>query len=322
MVRRLFFLLGAVLVISSLSLSISYAANAAAEPPCENVVIPGCEQCHPGADFAVSGFVDRTVACVKCHNRLFDLFGNCDHGCTPEVILGHSSVETIHGVDAVVAYPPVYNVGTNEVHSGGTVGGVCTNCHLGMADCKTCHTDVPHETHGTGLYPPPSVAVSTGDSYFNPDLSCANALCHGVLGTGFVGRPSCGNCHGDPDGPSSAHQVTNHAMLDCVACHTNAQTTLDASIHGVDRGNIPCWDCHGSEFATIFSPDDAATFMANPCERCHDGKIKMGGGTNKGCLPCHFRDPACSFSGRWNGFAGSTSWGHNLQEKTSGGKIK
>lgn len=226
-----------------------------------------CLQCHglSGiADHKVSFTVDVTAgstadlsSCRNCHQRThfeggpvetpYGFFMTADSPFTPA-----PDVHAFHGSESF------RRVGCSAL------------CHS-VADCRACHTSVPHGGHGN--LTEPYLRVSTAGELSSSKLvECANDYCHTRLppgdGSGDVvgdepheeGWPRCAGCHGgNPPRYDTEDRTKFHGYK--------------TEAHTPDTLRMTCLRCHGGN-ALVPNHEEYAGRVDPPlesvCEVCHN----------------------------------------------------
>jgi hypothetical protein len=197
-----------------------YKAGAKGEEDCISCAIGGCTSCHiePKGDIKVKGwnfnhkkYIERGVACEKCHMSVIQGDGHVPEGkCLechnePELLAAKYSSQLLHRK----------HVTDHKI------------------ECSTCHTPLRHEI---GQIPTITHFPSNCDK-------CHSKEVHGgpkeiYQGTGGIGLP---------DSPSLMF-MTN---VDCIACHRRSETgkaALHTTKYEEKVIGEACIDCHGEGF--------------------------------------------------------------------------
>ena len=174
----------------------------------------------------------------------------------------------------------------------------CTSCHgsgVGGAkmkpathisttqDCIVCHV-----ASGTGC---PNCTTFLG-AVFSHQPGIYSAFPAAAPAT-----PTCGSCHLTGVGGAKTYSASHIATsLDCIACHSNANTQCPSCVNFVTGG--AAYNHSPSPYATF-----PTTSPASPlCSSCHNGSTATG--TNAGhmligatdCSACHLSSPGCNLA--------------------------
>ncbi len=184
-----------------------------------------CSNCHH-VDFQPSK-MSRKTNCWTCH-------GTADHA------MGKYTQTYVPGVgwfrdngDYLSSNATLIHSKHNGVNGYNTTG--CDTCHA-QADCRLCHNNVNHVSHGSPDYTAPLYSYSDGTRLRTPTgwgatlstpISCSLSQCHKWWTTGGPVYPTsatkslCLNCHSDPHGtqPSSNDEAG-------VICNPNVNPAL------------------------------------------------------------------------------------------------
>jgi hypothetical protein len=197
-----------------------YKAGPKGEEDCISCAVGGCTSCHiaPKGDINVKGwnfnhrkYIDRGVACEKCHLSVVQGDAHVPEGKCLEC---HNEPEIL-----VTKYPS-QSLHRNHV----------TDHKI---ECSSCHTPLRHEI---GQIPTITHTPSNCDKCHSKDAHMGPKEFY--RGTGGIGVP---------DSPSLMF-LTN---VDCVACHRRAETSqaaLHTTKYEEKAIGEACVDCHGEGF--------------------------------------------------------------------------